>query len=93
MSFWEVTMLANRGWITIHDDVSSWREKVLRLGVTEIPVTGEVAIAAVQLSDFHHDPADRLITATALVNGATLLTADRRILRWQSPLNRIDARK
>jgi PIN domain nuclease of toxin-antitoxin system len=92
MSFWEVTMLSDRGRITIHEDASSWRQKVLRLGILEIPVTGEIAIAAVKLSNFHSDPADRLITATAMVNGATLLTADRRILRWQSPLRRIDAR-
>jgi len=93
MSFWELAMLTVRGRVALYEDISSWREKVLRLGINEIPVTGEIAIAAVQLSDFHNDPSDRLITATAMVNGATLLTADRRILRWKSPLRRIDARK
>ena len=31
---------------------------------------------------FHHDPADRMIVATARETGATLLTRDRRILRY-----------
>jgi PIN domain nuclease of toxin-antitoxin system len=29
---------------------------------------------------FHRDPADRILVATARVHGATILTADRRIL-------------
>ncbi len=86
-------MLSARGRLTMAEDVSLWRAKVLRLGITEIPVTGDVAIAAVQLHDFHRDPADRLITASAVVHGATLVTADRRILRWRSPLRRINARR
>ena len=35
---------------------------------------------AVLPDDFHRDPADRLIVATAQVHGATLLTRDRRIV-------------
>lgn len=93
MSFWEVSMLARRGRITVHEDVSSWRVKVAGLGIAEIPVTGDVAIVGGQLEDLHGDPGDRLIAATALVNGAVLLTADRQLLRWRSPLRRIDARR
>ena len=44
--------------------------------VIELPVTGEIGIAAATLIDFHADPADRLITATALLHHATLVTAD-----------------
>lgn len=41
------------------------------------------AIRAAQLRSFHGDPADRMIVATALENGATLLTADSKILSWE----------
>jgi PIN domain nuclease of toxin-antitoxin system len=34
------------------------------------------------LQDFHGDPADRLIVATALVLGVPLITADRQITAW-----------
>ena len=39
-----------------------------------------MAIAAAELSPHHLDPADRLIVATALVGGFTLMTADQTIL-------------
>jgi len=31
---------------------------------------------------FHADPADRIITATARLNGCTILTADKKILAY-----------
>jgi PIN domain nuclease of toxin-antitoxin system len=44
------------------------------------PITPEIAAFAVQLpSGFPKDPADRLIAATAMVEGAPLVTADERI--------------
>jgi len=92
ITFWEVAMLTRRGRLAIPEDIHTWRVDVLRNGISEIAVTGDLAVSAVQLLDFHDDPADRLITATALFNGATLVTADEAILRWRSPLRRIDAR-
>ena len=59
----------------------------------QLPLTGEVGIAAAILVDFHPDPADRFITATALRHGATLVTADDRILTWSGTLRRHDARQ
>ena len=45
-----------------------------------LPVTERVAIEAGLLgSDFHGDPADRIIVATAIDIGAPLATRDRRI--------------
>jgi PIN domain nuclease of toxin-antitoxin system len=46
------------------------------------PVTAEIAALAVRLPErFPKDPADRLITATAMVEGMALVTADTRIRR------------
>jgi PIN domain nuclease of toxin-antitoxin system len=39
-----------------------------------------------------YDPADRLIIATALAQGAALMTADERLLGWGHALERHDAR-
>jgi PIN domain nuclease of toxin-antitoxin system len=70
-----------------------WRASLLAEGMREVPLDGEIAIAAVGLPDFHKDPADRLIVATALDEGARLVTSDTRILAWPGPLARIDARQ
>ena len=61
-------------------------------GVVEIAVDGEIGIGAVNLTDFHADPADRLIVATAL-RGHLLATADERILDWTGNVSRLDARR
>ena len=93
MVFWEISMVTSRGRMELYEDVHSWRQKVLRLGIREVAVTGEIAVSAGQLIALHADPADRLIVATGVINGATLMTADRDILSWRSPLRRIDARR
>jgi PIN domain nuclease of toxin-antitoxin system len=93
ISFCEVAWLHEAGRLALPASPLTWRTSVLAEGVREVPVDGEVAIAAAELSDFHKDPADRLIVATALDQGARLLTADRVILAWPVSLARIDARQ
>ncbi len=91
MTFWEVAMLRSKGRLNFPEDVGLWRREVLGQGVAEIPVDGEIAIRANALPDFHADPADRIIVATAL-EGHRLITADDRILQWSGSLHRLDAR-
>jgi PIN domain nuclease of toxin-antitoxin system len=93
VSFWEVAVLAERRRIALDLPASEWRLRVLRLGIDEVPLTGDVAIVAATLPGFHPDPADRIITATAMATGASLVTADDRILRWPGRLERHDARR
>ena len=90
ISFWEAGLLKARGRIALDDEVGQWRQILLRQGLVEIPVDGDIAIRAAGLENFPRDPADRLIVATAM-SGHQLLTADRRILDWSGPLNRLDA--
>jgi PIN domain nuclease of toxin-antitoxin system len=93
MTFWEVAMLLAKGRLGIRAAPAPWRRDLLtNWGLLECPVTGEIAIAAVELSGFHADPIDRLIVATAQAHGARLLTADRQILSWPGLLDRQDAR-
>ena len=89
-TFWEVAMLRTKGRIDFPEDVAAWRLELLAQGLIEIPVDGEIGIRANLLQDFHPDPADRIIVATAM-NGHTLVTADARILDWSGDLDRLDA--
>jgi PIN domain nuclease of toxin-antitoxin system len=86
-------MLVHRHRIALDPSVDESRLRVLGLGVQELPLTGDVAIAAVGLAGLHADPADRIIVATGIVTDATLVTADDRILRWPGKLVRQDARR
>lgn len=92
ISFWEVALLDRKRRIKLLQNVTSWRTRLLDDGLVEIPVDGDIAIRSNNLADFHADPADRIIVATAL-GGHSLLTADRRILSWSGQLRRLDARE
>ena len=90
ISFWEIALLKSRGRISFPDDVGQWRREQLVQGIIEIPLSGDIGIQAVDLADFHRDPADRIIVATAM-QGHQLVTEDRHILEWPGPLNRLRA--
>lgn len=70
-----------------------WRAGVLGLGFREVPLDGTIAVRAAGLLDFHQDPADRFIAATAAELDATLITADETLLEWRSKIRRQDARR
>lgn len=93
IAFWEVGLLQARRRLRLPTSVREWRDAVLAAGAIELPLDGTVAVRALELSGLHDDPADRFIVATALVHGATLMTADDRLLDWRHSLERQDARK
>lgn len=93
ISFWEVAMLAAKGRLALAPSPERLRGELLASGLVEIPLSGEVAIAATKLEAFHGDPADRFLVATAMATSATLVTADARILDWPGRLERHDARR
>ena len=91
ISFWEATMLAERDRISLPTSPERWRANWLRAGLVEIPIDGRIALQSCQLTNFHRDPADRFIVATALDRDLPLMTADKKILEWEGTLNRLDA--
>ncbi len=90
-TFWEVAMLLAKERLDFPENTATWRRELLEEGLIEIPVDGDIGIRANALPDFHADPADRIIVATAL-SGHRLVTADERILAWGGRLDRLDAR-
>lgn len=82
ISLWEVAMLQSLGRIRLDLPLREWLERatapplVRRIGISPA-VAAEVAALPGPLRT---DPADRIITATARVLGATLLTQDRGII-------------
>lgn len=92
ISFWEVGMLVEKGRLKLQLDLFVWRLSLLDNGLQEIPLQGDTALSSACLSDFHGDPADRIIVATAIRAGASLCTADEKILNWKEKLLRLDAR-
>jgi len=84
ISAWEAAMLVSRGRLQLTMDVSDWIATSESLPFIHfVPVNNKIAIQSVQLpGDLHDDPADRIIIATALSLGATLVTKDEKIRNY-----------
>ncbi len=80
ITIFEVVVLLGRGKLrTAKSFTTTVRE--MTEGVEVWPVTFDVALQASQFpADFPSDPLDRMIAATAQVEGVPLVTADERII-------------
>lgn len=81
MSAWELAMLAAKGRLALSMDIGEWLSVVSQIeAVHFVPVSNDIAVKSIELpGEFHRDPADRIIVATARESAAPLVTADERI--------------
>ena len=91
ISFWELEMLAEAGRVRLGMTISEARDIILRTNIAELSIDGVIAMTAARLG-IHGDPGDRFIVASALIHGATIMTADEKIQAISS-LRTIDPRK
>lgn len=80
VSFWEIGMLVESNRLAFDGALQEWRVSLLNSGFLEMPADGNVSLAAAELKNFPGDPVDRMISATAIVEEARLVTADQRLL-------------
>ncbi len=81
ISLWEIAWLAENKRIEIDVSVDSFVRKCASY-VQVLPITPEIAVRSVQFpKPFPNDPQDRMIGATAIVEGVRLLTHDKQIAR------------
>jgi PIN domain nuclease of toxin-antitoxin system len=79
ISLLELTTLCSKGRIRLDISFESFLSDVERQFVV-LPMNGRVCVQSLSLpAAYPKDPADRIIGATALVEGLSLLTADREI--------------
>jgi PIN domain nuclease of toxin-antitoxin system len=80
ISLWEIAMLIAKGRIDPATDAAQFISDIVESrAITVLPITPKIAVMAQSEAFPHHDPADRLIAATAIVHGAELVTADRKL--------------
>lgn len=82
ISLWEIATLASLKRIELEVPLRDWLERATAAPLVQrLPISPAVAAEVASLPpDFHRDPADRIIVASARVVGATLLTQDQRII-------------
>lgn len=84
ISAWEIAMLVEKGRLSLDRDVGDWLDQTdLIEGLDFVAMDRAIGIDSVRLpGKFHKDPADRIIVATARKYGATLVTADTKIIAY-----------
>ncbi|MGC2198249.1 MAG: type II toxin-antitoxin system VapC family toxin [Terriglobales bacterium] len=77
----ELATLASKGRIRLNISLESFLHEI-EARFTILPISGRACVRALGLpAVYPKDPADRIIAGTALVEGLSLLTADRAIRR------------
>ena len=84
ISVWEVAMLVAKRRIQLDRPVEQWVDIALALpGIQLAALDPAIAVRSTKLpGEFHPDPADRIIVATALEHAAAIITPDERILSY-----------
>ena len=90
----ELGQLQSTGRLSFVGTLESWiRLGTRSLDLQTVELSHDIALLAYNLpGTFHRDPADRILVASAIHHGYTLVTADERILDYPHTLT-FDARK
>ena len=79
ISLWEIALKVKSGNLVIPGDPETFfTDAVEHYDLTVLPLSLDVMAKAVNLPEIHRDPADRFIIASALMNGLSVVTTDRR---------------
>lgn len=83
-SFWEVANKSAKGKLTLSIDSALWLERAGDYAsITYAPIERTALIQSTRLSGSPpSDPMDRILIATALLRGATLVTSDAKIIEY-----------
>jgi len=80
---WELALLHKRERLQLPLSPESYLDRALaHHRLSEIPISREIVLHAVELPDIHNDPFDRILIATAQLNGMPLVSKDQTIARY-----------
>ena len=84
ISLWEISMLSKKARISLELPCLKWIEQAVEMPGLEIAaLTPAIATESAYLpGEFHGDPADQIIVATARVIHASLITRDEKIINY-----------
>ena len=86
-SAWEIAIKHAAGKLTLPVSPHEFVETRLRtLRTSSLPITHVHALRAGELPQHHHDPFDRMLVAQAQIERLPLVTADRRLRRYEVEL-------
>jgi PIN domain nuclease of toxin-antitoxin system len=83
ISVWEVSLLHSKRRLQLGTSCLDWARRALAPPLALATLAPEIAVECNSLpGQFHDDPADRMIAATARLESLTVVTRDRQILAY-----------
>jgi PIN domain nuclease of toxin-antitoxin system len=83
ITLWEIAKLVEARRLEISRPLDLWLAEIEQHPRLDVePLTSRIVTASTVLENFHRDPADQLIVATAFCLGLPLVTNDQQIRRW-----------
>lgn len=76
ISCWEVAMLARKRRIELNMSIDEWIDEALAFTDQCLSIDRNILLLAANLPEYHRDPADRIIIATAIIYQAKLISLD-----------------
>jgi PIN domain nuclease of toxin-antitoxin system len=90
ISCFEVAWLERHGRIVLPFERTRWFERALAgSAITLVSITPQIASIAVDLPEYHRDPQDRLIIATAIAQDAYLMSLDKQFSNYTELAGRL----
>ena len=87
--YWEVVLKTMKGALDVGEPRTWWLDALDDLAATPLVLRPEHVSEVYTLPPIHKDPFDRVLIAQAMVEGLTLLTTDREIVRYASDRCRV----
>jgi PIN domain nuclease of toxin-antitoxin system len=85
ISLWEIAMLVAKDRLDPGAELTQFLHDMIQArGLRVLPITPEIAALAQSAQFSHGDPADRIISATALYHQAKLVSADARLRKLKT---------
>lgn len=85
-SLWEIAIKTGGTGHQMPVNVERLRTMLIENGYAELDIKSSHAFAVRHLPPLHRDPFDRILIAQARVEGMTLLTIDKRMLKYGAPI-------
>ncbi len=80
---WEIAIKIRLGRILAPSGLESFiNDQIAALQLTHLPISSAHAVATADLPSLHKDPFDRILVSQAIVEGLTIVTADRAVAAY-----------
>jgi PIN domain nuclease of toxin-antitoxin system len=91
-SIWEIAIKAALGRADFPVKPAAIAQAALDTGFVELAIRSSAAALVAELPLLHRDPFDRMLVAQAIVEPATLYTADQHLIPYSQLVRRVGAR-